>query len=71
MKKNYILVNVFGIHGYSFMIYGEYDINHESEVIDACLKNDLFEAEEDAETCSLAEPTDYDIKYFSDMIHEI
>lgn len=71
MKKNYILINVFGNHGYSFMIYGEYSVNNKSEVIDACLKNDLFYDREDAEYCSVVEPTDYDIKYFSDIIHEI
>ena len=73
MKKNYLLVNVFGDKGYSFVVYGEYDSNHESEVIDACLKNDLFQDEEDAECCSVVEADDYDVKFFSESncVYEI
>lgn len=67
----YLLVNVFGYHGYSIMVHGNYDENHESEVIDACLKNDLFYDEEDAECCSVVEADDYDIKMFTGDIHEI
>lgn len=73
MKKNYLLVNVFGKNGYSFVVYGEYDASHESEVIDACLKNDLFQDEEDAECCSVVEADDYDVQFFneSNCIYEI
>lgn len=67
----YLLVNVFGYHGYSIMVHGNYDENHESKVIDACLKNDLFHDEEDAECCSVVEADDYDIKMFAEDIHEI
>ena len=73
MKKNYLLVNVFGDNGYSFVVYGEYDVTHESEVIDACLKNDLFQDEEDAECCSVVEADDNDVRYFNETgcVYEI
>ena len=67
----YLLVNVFSVNGYSIMVHGNYDENHESEVINACLKNDLFNDEEDAECCSVVEADDYDIKMFAGDIHEI
>lgn len=67
MKKKYLLVNVFGSNGYSFVIYGEYDENHESEVIDACLEHQLFQDEEDAEMCSVVEADSNDVKYFNSV----
>lgn len=73
MKKKYLLVNVFGDNGYSFIVYGEYDSNHESEVIDACLENELFQNEEDANNCSVVDADDYDIRYFNSVncVYEI
>ena len=73
MKKNYLLVNVFGDNGYSFVVYGEYTSNEESDVIDACLKNDLFQDFEDANCCSVVDADDYDVQYFNTInaIYEI
>lgn len=63
-KKKYLLVNIFGSHGYSFMIYGNYDEFHESEIIDACLAHNLFQDEEDVNYCSIVEADDNDVKAF-------
>ena len=65
LKKNYLLVNVFGEHGYSFMVYGAYTENDESEVIDICLEKDLFEDSEDAEYASVVAADDNDVKAFN------
>ena len=55
------------------MVHGDYDENHESEVIDACLKNDLFQDSDDANYCTIVEADGNDIKAFSASgdIHEI
>ena len=69
----HLLVNVPGKNGYSFMVHGDYDENHESEIIDACLKNDLFQDAEDANYCTIVEADENDIKAFGTVgeIHEI
>jgi hypothetical protein len=67
MKKNYLLVNVFGNHGYSFMVYGAYNENNESEVIDICLKNNLFQDEEDAEYANVVDADENDVKAFASI----
>lgn len=64
MKKNYLLVNVFGKHGYSFMVYGPYTENEESKVIDICLEKDLFQDEEDAECANVVQADENDVKAF-------
>ena len=71
MKKNYLLVNVFGDNGYSFIVCGNYDSFHEKEVIDACLENDLFQDEEDANYCSVVDADETDIHYFINCIYDI
>ncbi len=65
MKKNYLLVNVFGKHGYSFMVYGAYTENDESEVIDICLEKELFQDSEDAEYANVVAADDNDVKAFN------
>ena len=67
----YLLVNVFGPCGYSIMVHGRYDEQHESEVIEACLKNDLFQDEDDANYCNVVEADKYDIQMFPGAIYEI
>lgn len=64
MKKNYLLVNVFGKHGYSFMVYGAYTENNENEVINICLNKDLFQDKEDAEYASVVNADENDVKAF-------
>ncbi len=65
LKKNYLLVNVFGDNGYSFMVYGAYTENDESKVIDICLEKDLFKDSEDAEYASVVAADDNDVKAFN------
>jgi hypothetical protein len=65
----YLLINVFGDCGYSLMVHTKY--NNNDDVINACLKNDLFKDECDADCCSVVEADDYDIKMFADCIFEI
>ena len=66
MKKNYLLVNVYSDskRGYSFVVYTEYTENDTEEVINACLKNELFQDEEDAYNCSIVEADDSDVTAF-------
>lgn len=67
----YLLVNVMGYNGYSIMVHGRYNERNEIEVIDACLKNDLFVDEEDANYANVVEADKYDIQMFPGAIYEI
>jgi len=69
---NYIMVNVPGKYGYSFMVTTKYANMSEQEILNACLANDLFEQETDVEIASIdTDVYEDDIRHFKDCTHNI
>ena len=62
---NYVMVNVPGKYGYSFMVTTKDDNLSEQGILTACLNKDLFEAEEDIERASIdRDVSEEDIRFF-------
>lgn len=69
---NYIMVNVSGKYGYSFMVTTKYDNMSEQEILNACLINDLFQEETDAEIASIdTDVYEDDIRHFKNCTYNI
>jgi hypothetical protein len=76
MKKdglNYFLVNVITRkNGYSFMVTSQYDNLTDEEIIDLCVKKDLFAEKEDYEFAEIDTLIDeYDINAFEEFTYSI
>lgn len=71
MEKHYYKVDVSGRFGYSFMVVSKDELT-EYEVIEASLKHNLFNDEEDADYATVDDlVTDYDIVAFKNVTHKI
>lgn len=69
---NYIMVNVPGKYGYSFMVATKDDNMSEQEILNACLVKDLFQEETDVEIASIDRDVfDDDIRHFKDCTYNI
>lgn len=70
-KKNYIMVNVPGRHGYSFMVKTNYDLR-EDRIIELCRKQYLFQDEQDAEYAEVvSDVTEEDIIHHKFCTYDI
>ena len=69
---NYIMVNVPGVYGYSFMVKTKDKNISDSDVIDACVKQELFQAEWDFRYASInREVSIDDIEHFKNCTYNI
>ena len=71
-KLNYIMVNVFGKNGYSFMITTSESIIIEENILNACAEKNLFEDKDDIYSSSIETMVnENDIQFFKDNTYNI
>ena len=68
----YIMVNVLGHNGYSFMVTTKYNDMNESDILDSCADKDLFQDASDIENAEIETMVDeHDVKFFEGITYNI
>lgn len=71
-KLCYVMVNVFGKNGYSFMVTTSEPIIIEENILNACAEKNLFEDEDDIYSSSIETMVDEkDIEFFKECTYNI
>jgi hypothetical protein len=75
MKKdglNYLMVNVIGTNGYSFMVTTKYDDTDDLDVLDSCFYKGLFQDSHDIKSAVVERMVDeHDLKFFEGITYNI
>ena len=68
----YVMVNVLGANGYSFMVTTKFEDIDEMDILDACSDLDLFQDVDDIK-CATIETmvSEHDVKFFEGITYNI